>query len=82
MREWSDAVLFANYRTVVKKTDVGFNKEVARGITTGERLLYTAETPAYMAKNRYDLPPSLPLSFDALTAAIVNSSQLAAKAAA
>lgn len=73
IREWTDAVLFVNYRTVVKKTDVGFNKEVARGITTGERLMYTAETPAYMAKNRYSLPESLPLSFDALTAAITQS---------
>jgi hypothetical protein len=70
VREWSDCVLFANYRTVVRKTEVGFNKEVSRGITTGERLIYTAEKPAYMAKNRYSLPESLPLSWDALAAAI------------
>jgi hypothetical protein len=78
IREWSDAVLFANYRTVIKKADVGFNKEVARGITTGERLIYTAETPAYMAKNRYSLPASLPLSFDALAAAITQPAAQAA----
>jgi hypothetical protein len=70
VREWADAVLFANYRTVVKTTDVGFKKEVSRGITTGERLLYTTEKPAYMAKNRYALPESLPLSWDALSTAI------------
>lgn len=70
LREWCDAVLFANYRTVVKKTDVGFNKEVARGITTGERLIFTAEKPAYLAKNRYSLPDALPLSWDALATAI------------
>jgi hypothetical protein len=70
VREWADAVLFANYRTVVKKSEVGFNKEVARGITTGERLLFTTEKPAYMAKNRYALPDSLPLSWDALSDAI------------
>lgn len=70
VREWADAVLFANYRTVVKKAEVGFNKEVARGITTGERLLYTTEKPAYMAKNRYALPDSLPLSWQALSDAI------------
>lgn len=70
VREWADAVLFANYRTVVKTTEVGFKKEVSRGITTGERLLYTTEKPAYMAKNRYALPESLPLSWDALSAAI------------
>jgi hypothetical protein len=70
VREWADAVLFANYRTVVKKSEVGFNKEVARGISTGERLLFTSEKPAYMAKNRYSLPESLPLSWQALSDAI------------
>jgi hypothetical protein len=70
VREWADAVLFANYRTVVKKDDVGFNKQVARGISTGERLLFTSERPAYMAKNRYAFPESLPLSWQALSDAI------------
>jgi hypothetical protein len=70
VREWADAVLFANYRTVVKKDEVGFNKTVARGIGTGERLLYTSEKPAYMAKNRYAFPESLPLSWQALSDAI------------
>jgi hypothetical protein len=77
VREWADAVLFANYRTVVKTTDVGFKKEVSRGITTGERLLYTTEKPAYMAKNRYALPESLPLSWDALANAIAGRIQSA-----
>jgi hypothetical protein len=62
--------LFANYRTVVKKAEVGFNKEVARGITSGERLVYTNEKPAFQAKNRYSLPDSLPLSWQALQDAI------------
>ena len=75
VREWADAVLFANYRTVVKKAEVGFNKEVARGITTGERLLYTTEKPAYQAKNRYGLADSLPLSWDALSNAIAGRVQ-------
>jgi len=70
IREWCDAVLFANYKTIVKKDDVGFNKTVARGISTGERLLYTSERPAYMAKNRYSLPESIPLSWEAFTSAI------------
>lgn len=77
VREWADAVLFANYRTVVKTTEVGFKKEVSRGITNGERLLYTTEKPAYMAKNRYALPDSLPLSWDALANAIAGRIQSA-----
>ncbi|MFM6996938.1 MAG: ATP-binding protein [Limnohabitans sp.] len=75
VREWADAVLFANYRTVVKTTEVGFKKEVSRGITTGERLIYTTEKPAYQAKNRYALPDSLPLSWDALSNAIAGRFQ-------
>jgi len=70
VREWCDAVLFANYRTIVKKDDVGFNKTNNRGISTGERLLFTAERPAYMAKNRYNLPESIPLSWGAFETAI------------
>jgi len=70
LREWVDAVLFANYKTIVRKDDVGFNKTNNRGISTGERLLYTSERPAYMAKNRYSLPESLPMSWDAFAQAI------------
>jgi len=71
VREWCDALLFANYKTIVKNADVGFNKAVARGISTGERLLYTSEKPAYMAKNRYNLPESIPLSWNAFIEAVV-----------
>jgi AAA domain len=70
VQEWADAVLFANFKTIVKKDDVGFNNTVRRGITTGERLIYTTEKPAYYAKNRYALPESLPLSWAALANAI------------
>jgi len=70
VREWCDAVLFANYKTIVKKDDVGFNKTVARGISTGERLLFTSERPAYMAKNRYGLPESIALAWPAFESAI------------
>ena len=71
VREWCDALLFANYKTIVKNADVGFNKAVARGISTGERLLYTSEKPAYMAKNRYNLPESIPLSWNAFIEAMI-----------
>ena len=70
LREWADAVLFANYKTLIKKDDVGFNKTSNRGISTGERLLYTSERPAYMAKNRYSLPDSIPMSWESFAQAI------------
>jgi hypothetical protein len=70
LREWADAVLFANYKTLIKKDDIGFNKTSNRGISTGERLLYTSERPAYMAKNRYSLPDSIPMSWESFAQAI------------
>lgn len=72
IQEWCDAVLFCNYRVITKETEVGFNKEVRRGVTTGERLMYTTEKPAYLAKNRYGLPDSLPLSWESFATAISN----------
>ena len=63
VQEHVDAVLFANYRVTTLKSDVGFNKKVVRGISGGDRLLHTAERPAFLAKNRFGLPETLPLSW-------------------
>ncbi len=63
LQEHSDAVLFANYRISTVKSDVGFNKKVTRALGSGERVLYTAERPAFLAKNRYELPETLPLDW-------------------
>jgi hypothetical protein len=84
IQEWCDAVLFANYKTIVQKADVGFNNTVRRGITTGERLLHTTERPAHYAKNRFSLPDTLPLSWAAFQNAVdasVSPKQPAAQAA-
>lgn len=78
VEEWADCILFANWRTYTIKTDVGFDKKIARGTGTGERLLYTEERPAFRAKNRYRLPPELPLSWAAFQAALTRQPQQAA----
>jgi hypothetical protein len=70
LQEHSDIVLFANYRVSTVKSDVGFNKKVTRALGSGERLLHTAERPAFLAKNRYGLPDTLPLSWAALAEAL------------
>lgn len=74
--ERADIIGFANWRTHVVKAEVGFNQRVARGVGTGERLLHLVEKPAYIAKNRYGLIETLPLSWqafaDAMTAAQPN----------
>lgn len=70
LQEHSDIVLFANYRINVAKADVGFNKKVTRALGSGERLLHTAERPAFLAKNRYGLPDTLPMSWAAFAEAM------------
>lgn len=59
IQEWADAVLFMNWKTFVQSEDIGFNQKAARGITTGQRVLYTQERPAALAKNRYGLPAEI-----------------------
>lgn len=84
VQEAMDCVLFANYRVSTVKTDSGFNKKIVRGVGSGERLIFTTERPAFLAKNRWSFPDSLPLSWDEVAAHIpfyASTSQLAAEAA-
>lgn len=71
--ERADIIGFANYQTAVIKTDAGFNKKVARGVETGDRRLHLVEKPAFVAKNRYSLPESIPLSWDAMADALTEN---------
>ena len=75
LQEHCDVVLFANYRMSIAKADVGFNKKVARALGSGERVLHTAERPAFLAKNRYGLPDTLPLDWKAFVAAMPQPEQ-------
>ncbi len=63
-QEWADMVLFANYKTRIEKTDVGFDKQIKRGEGSGERVIYTEERPAFLAKNRWGLPPEIYIGQD------------------
>jgi len=68
-QEWADMVLFCNYKTQIQKADVGFGKEVKRGKGSGERVIYTEERPAFLAKNRWGLPPEIYIGQDKTWAA-------------
>ena len=70
VQESVDTILFAKQKTVTKTENLGFGNTRTRGITTGERVVCTVETPAYVAKNRYNLPAELPLRWDAFADAI------------
>ncbi|MBY5992492.1 ATP-binding protein [Ferrimonas balearica] len=64
-QEWVDCVLFATKKLVIVQDDAGFNKKIARGVSTGQRVMLTHGEPAYLAKNRYNLPAELPLEWAA-----------------
>lgn len=69
LKEWSDAVLFARYDEATTKINERDAK--VKGISTGERSLWTQRTAAYDAKNRFNLPETLPLKWRELEAAMV-----------
>jgi hypothetical protein len=67
VQEHVDCVLFNNYRvSVVKDQGKGDKKGEghARGVGGGQRVLYTAERPAFLAKNRYGMPAQIQLPDD------------------
>lgn len=67
LMEHSDCIFFANYRISTVKSDVGFGVKKGRAVGSGERLLHTNERPAYIAKNRFNMPEApLPMSYEAI----------------
>jgi hypothetical protein len=74
LAEWSDSVLFATRRIITRTEDGTFNRSrtiaAGQGKDGGERVLRCLGGPACIAKNRYNLPAELPLSWPALMAAI------------
>lgn len=58
VKEWTDLLLFANFKTTVITTDG--NKKKATG---GTRVMYTTHTPFADAKNRYGLSEMLPFDY-------------------
>jgi hypothetical protein len=58
IKEWSDLLLFGNYKTFVVTTENNTRK--AQG---GKRVMYTTHNPCWDAKNRDELPDELNLSF-------------------
>lgn len=65
--EWVDAVLFACRK---RRVDAVTGKASPIGAGGGERILRTTGSPACVAKNRFGLPPELPLSWDAFVEAL------------
>jgi len=58
-REFCDAVLFANFEVFSKK-----DGSKTRAYGDGVRVIYTERRPGFDAKNRFNLPFSMPLSYE------------------
>lgn len=67
VKEWSEAVLFANWETFAKEDK---RTKRVKGVSSGARVIYTERTAAYDAKNRYSLPEELPLSWSDFESAV------------
>lgn len=63
VKEWSDMVLFANYKTYSVATDKDGKKHKAQG---GQRVMYTTHHPCWDAKNRHNLPDELPFDYTSI----------------
>lgn len=68
LAEKSDIILFANYWVgIVKEAESSRQKDDdkrKRAIGGGDRILYSEERPAFIAGNRYSLPPEIPFHKD------------------
>lgn len=67
VKEWADAVLFANYETIVETVGDG---KGAKGKARGgqKRVLHTQHHACWDAKNRWGLPPEIPLDYAQIAA--------------
>jgi len=72
--EWCDEVLFAHYKTATKEIDEGFGKKRSVGVGTPKRVIQTTEQPYCLAKNRCNLPETIPLDWDEFNAAVFRNS--------
>lgn len=64
IKEWPDALLFGNYRTITREGNDGRTK----AINGRDRLMHCNHTAAWDAKNRYGLPDVMPWGYEQIAA--------------
>ena len=70
LKEWCDALLFLNYKTLVVTTEGNIRK--AQG---GRRVIYTSHHPCWDAKNRHGLPEEMDLSFENIASLFITGEE-------
>ena len=78
VKEWSDMVLFANYKTWSVAADDKGKKRKAQG---GKRIMYTSHHPCWDAKNRYGLPDETDFDYGVIQNIIEQGSKAGTSAA-
>lgn len=76
IKEWVDAILFANYEILTYKKS---EKDKAKGVGDGARIVHTQRRDAFDAGNRYNLPETIPLSWDDFWGGVVANTENVAK---
>lgn len=77
IRGWVDCVLFANYEVTTYK---GEKDKTAKAVAGGARFLHTQWRPAFDAKNRHGMPPTLPLAWAEVEPYLLNAPDASASA--
>jgi hypothetical protein len=71
LQEWADVIGFAQLDTVTKvEKEQGFKQERTRALTTGRRVIRLTGSPAFDAGNRYGLPDTIDLTWEAYEQAL------------
>ena len=65
LKEWSDMLLFCNYKTNV----VTDEKTKSKKAVGGKRVMYSTHKPCWDAKNRFNFPDSMEMSFSEIASA-------------
>lgn len=66
LKEWADAVFFANYKIHVVNVDGQGAQKGKNKAQGGARILYTTHHTCWDAKNRFGLPDELPFDYSAI----------------
>lgn len=67
IKERADIVLYGAFETYAVKND---KTKRVQGVSTGARIIHTVHNAAWDAKNRHDLPETMPLDWDDFYAAV------------
>ncbi len=70
VKEWSDMLLFVNYKTYSIAVDDKGKKHKGQG---GKRIMYTSHHPCWDAKNRYGLPDECEFDYEVIRHVVENS---------